>query len=206
MKVILINGSPRKDGNTFTALSAAAAELAKENIETEIIHIGAELLHGCIGCGYCREHKQNLCVFGTDLVNEVSLKMREADGFIIGSPVYYSGIAGTMKSFLDRVFFSSSAYFRLKPAAALCAVRRSGGSSTFHQLNNYLNLAGTVIAPGMYWNVVHGRTPGEAEKDEEGLQTVRATAKNMAWLLKVFADAKTPRPVPEKKISTNFIR
>ena len=206
MKVILINGSPRKEGNTATALNLIVNELKNHGVETETIHVGAEAIHGCIGCGYCRTSKDNMCVYGGDMLNEILPKIREADGLIIGSPVYYSGVAGTMKCFLDRLFYTSSVYFRFKPAAAVCAVRRSGGTFAFQQLNNYLNLGQMLIVPSTYWNVIHGRAEKEALHDGEGVQTLQTLAKNMAWLLKVVAQTNVEKPAPDKKVFTNFVR
>lgn len=156
MKVIAINGSPRKNGNTSQALKIMADELEQHSIEVEIIQIGQLNIHGCIGCGYCWTSEENHCVFKDDIVNEVAKQMREADGFILASPTYYAGIAGTMKAFLDRVFFTSSDYFKYKVATSISVVRRAGGVDVIHQLNNYLNLAQTVMPPSQYWTVAYG--------------------------------------------------
>lgn len=210
MKVIAINGSPKNDGNTATVLRVMAEELEKEGIETEIIQVGHALIHGCIGCGGCFKDPENKCVFKDDLVNEVTAKMREADGLILGSPTYFGGIAGAMKAFLDRAFYSSySGYFRNKVATAAAVVRRAGGVEVFNQLLNYLNLAETVTPPSQYWGVVYGAAPQEALKDEEGLQVVRRNAGAMAWLLKnaeAGKQAGVALPGTEKKSRTNFIR
>lgn len=208
MKVIAINGSPRKDGNTNQALKVMADELEQQDIEVEIIHIGHLNIHGCIGCGYCFTSEENHCVFKDDIVNEGAKKMREADGFILGSPTYYAGIAGTMKAFLDRVFFTSSNYFKYKVATSISVVRRAGGVDVVHQLNNYLNLAETVIPPSQYWTIAYGMEKGEVLEDEEGIQTLRKNAKSMAWLLKTIdaGKEKIPAPVEEDRVMTNFIR
>lgn len=208
MKIIAINGSPRKNGNTSQALKLMADELEKQNIEVEIIQIGQLNIHGCIGCGYCSTSEQNRCVFNEDIVNEAAAKMREADGFILASPTYYAGIAGTMKAFLDRVFYTSSDYFKFKVAASIAVVRRAGGVDVVHQLNNYLNLAETVIPPSQYWTAAYGRDKGEVLQDGEGIQTLRKHARAMAWLLKVIDSGKEkiPFPVEEDRIMTNFIR
>lgn len=208
MKVIALNGSPRKDGNTASALKLMAEELKKGGIETEIINIGHLAIHGCTACGYCAGSENNECVFKDDPVNEAAAKIREADGFIIASPTYYAGIAGTMKSFLDRLFYSSSGHFKYKVATAVTAVRRTGGIDTLHQLNNYLNLAQTVTPPSQYWTVVYGRSEGEMMQDLEGVQTIRKTAGAMAWLIKVINEGKKTVPMPgeEKRVFTNFIR
>ena len=208
MKVIAINGSPRKDGNTNQALKIMAHELEQQGIEVEIIHIGHLNIHGCIHCGYCWTSEGNHCVFKDDIVNETAKKMREADGFILGSPTYYAGIAGTMKAFLDRVFFTSSGYFKYKAATSISVVRRAGGVDVVHQLNNYLNLAQTVIPPSQYWTVAYGMDKGEIIQDEEGIQTIRKNARSMAWLLKIIDAGKEniPAPVEEDHVMTNFIR
>lgn len=208
MKVIALNGSPHKNGNTYQALRIMADELEKEGIETEIISIGGQNIHGCIACGYCATSENNQCVFKNDCVNEVVAKMKEADGFILGSPTYYAGIAGTMKAFLDRAFYSSSSYFRYKVATSVATVRRAGGVDVMHQLNNYLNLAETILPPSQYWTIGYGAAEGEVQQDGEGLQTLRKNARAMAWLLKVTEEGKKNIPVPqnEEHIFTNFIR
>ncbi|OJU11775.1 MAG: NADPH-dependent FMN reductase [Clostridiales bacterium 43-6] len=208
MKVIAINGSPRKEGNTGHALKIMAEELEKQGIEVEIIQVGQMEIHGCIACGYCAKSENNSCVFNDDIVNETAEKMREADGFILSSPTYYAGIAGTMKSFLDRVFYTSSRYFKYKVATSVTSVRRAGGVDTVHQLNNYLNLAETVIPPSQYWTVGYGREKGEILRDGEGIQTIRKNARSMAWLLKLMEAGKETVPFPEneQRIMTNFIR
>lgn len=208
MKVIAINGSPRKSGNTSQVLKIMADELEEQGIEVEIIQIGHINIHGCIGCGYCKTSNENHCVFKDDIVNEVAKKMREADGFILASPTYYAGIAGTMKSFLDRVFFTSSNYFKYKVATSISVVRRAGGVDVVHQLNNYLNLAQTVMPPSQYWTIAYGMAKGEAIEDKEGIQTIRKNARSMAWLLEIIdaGKEKIPVPVEEDHVMTNFIR
>lgn len=208
MKVIAINGSPRKNGNTSQALKIMADELEQQGIEVDIIQIGQLNIHGCIGCGYCLTSEENHCVFKEDIVNEIAKKMREADGFILASPTYYAGIAGTMKAFLDRVFYTSSGYFKYKVATSISVVRRAGGVDVVHQLNNYLNLAQTVMPPSQYWTVAYGLEKGEVHKDEEGIQTLRKNARAMAWLLKTIdaGKEKIPVPVEEDRVRTNFIR
>ncbi len=208
MKVIAINGSPRVGGNTTLALKVMTDELEREGIETETIQIGNLSLRGCIACGHCAKSEGNRCVFADDCVNEVAQKLREADGFILGCPTYYAGIPGTMKSFLDRVFYSSSRYFRLKVATSCAVVRRAGGVDVVHQLNNYLNLAQTVIPPSQYWTIAYGRDKGEAAGDGEGMQTLLKNARCMAWLLKLIEAGKDTVPLPEneQRVMTNFIR
>lgn len=208
MKVIAINGSPRANGNTAAALRVMTEELERQEIETKTIQVGHRELHGCIACGHCWSSDQNRCVFEDDLVNDTSEQMRQADGFILGSPTYYAGIAGTMKSFLDRVFFSSSGYFRFKVATSVAVVRRAGGVDVVHQLNNYLNLSQTVLPPSQYWTIAYGMDPDEALEDAEGIQTLQKNARSMAWLLKAVQIGKYKIPLPEgeERAVTNFIR
>jgi multimeric flavodoxin WrbA len=208
VKAIAVNGSPRADGNTASALRAMADVLLEEGIETELIHVGGLDIHGCVGCGYCRTSLFNLCVFKDDIVDEAALKLREADGIILGAPTYYAGIPGSMKCFLDRVFFSSSSYFRFKVGTAITAVRRAGGVDVVHQLMNYFNLSETVTPPTQYWTAVFGREKGEALQDAEGMQTVRKNARAMAWLIKVInaTQATIRPPEDDPHVFTHFIR
>jgi multimeric flavodoxin WrbA len=211
MKVIAINGSPNKEGNTFHALSMVGNELKAVGIEFEILHIGHKMIHGCIACGKCSVNKDEKCSIQSDELNDWIQQVKQADGIILGSPVHYSGIPGTMKSCLDRMFYVSGAngnLFRHKVAAALVAVRRTGGSATFDSLNHYLTYSEMIIATSRYWNVIHGRTPGEVMQDGEGAQIMSVLGKNMGWLLKMKeATAVTIKPPQkEKKVSTNFIR
>jgi multimeric flavodoxin WrbA len=209
MKVIALNGSPRKNGNTASVLEVMAAELQQNGIDVEIIQVGAEKIAGCKACAYCASSAGNKCVIADDCLNEVSQKCREADGLILASPTYYAGIAGTMKSFLDRLFYSSSSYFKYKVGTSVSVVRRAGGVDVIHQLNNYLNLAQMVIPPSQYWTIAYGCAPCEAEHDGEGMQTLRKNARAMAWLLKSLEAAKPSVPYPdesEKRLWTNFIR
>ncbi|HOY30293.1 MAG TPA: flavodoxin family protein [Bacteroidales bacterium] len=211
MKVIAINGSPKKEGNTFHALNMAGEELKAAGIEFEILHIGHKMIHGCLGCGRCAINRNEKCAVDTDGLNQWIPEIKEADGIILGSPVYYSGIAGTMKSFLDRLFFVSGAngnFFRYKVAAAVVAVRRTGGSAALDCLNHYLSYSEMILATSNYWNVIHGAAPGEAEQDVEGRQIMRVLGKNMAWLLKMkeAASETIEPPEKEKKAYFNFIR
>jgi multimeric flavodoxin WrbA len=211
MKVIAINGSPKKEGNTYHALKMVGDEILNAGIEFEILHIGNDLIHGCIACGKCAINKDEQCTIKTDKLNQWIQQLKIADGIIIGSPVYYSGIAGTMKSFLDRVFYvsgSNGGLFRQKVAAAVVAVRRSGGSSTFDSMNHYLMYSEMILATSNYWNVIHGRTPGEVLQDNEGRQIMRVLGKNVAWILKMkeTTAGKITAPEKEKKEITNFIR
>lgn len=211
MKVVAFNGSPNKEGNTWHAIRIVAAELEKEGIEAEIVHVGNKAVRGCTACGQCMKNKNEQCVLPGDEVNEWIQKMKQADGIILGSPVHYSAIAGTMKSFLDRAFYVTSfnnAMLRHKVGASVVAVRRSGGLPTFEQLNNYLCYSEMLIPTSNYWNVIHGTTPGEAMKDEEGVQIMRVLGRNMAWLMKLVESGKGKvlPPEREKKKFTNFIR
>ena len=208
MNVIAINGSPRANGNTAMALKAMTDELEQQGIQTETIQIGKLNIRGCIACGHCKTSEGNRCVFADDCVNEIAQKLREADGFILGCPTYYAGIPGTMKSFLDRVFYTSSRYFRLKVATSCAVVRRAGGVDVIHQLNNYLSLAQTVIPPSQYWTIAYGRDKGEVAGDGEGMQTLVKNARSMAWLLKLIDAGKGTVALPEDepKVVTSFIR
>ena len=211
MKVIAINGSPNKEGNTFHALTMVCNELKAGGIEFEILHIGHKMIHGCIGCGGCARNRDEKCTINTDDLNLWIPQIKEADGIILGSPVYYSGIAGTMKSFLDRLFFVSGVngnFFRHKVAAAIVAVRRTGGSATLDSLYHFLTYSEMIIATSNYWNVIHGAGAGEVDKDGEGKQIMRVLGKNMAWLLKMkeSASGTIEPPKKEKKEFTNFIR
>jgi len=207
VKVVAINGSPKTDGNTFQALSLVAAELSCAGIETEILQVGSQEVRGCIACGQCAKNRNERCVLPGDQLNQWVQKMKEADGIVLGSPVYYSGIAGTMKSFLDRAFYVSGAnggLFRHKVGAALVAVRRSGGLPTFQQLNNYLLYSEMLLPTSNYWNVIHGTRPGEVHQDSEGTQIMRVLGKNMAWLLKLVEHGRGAVPEPEQEPKTYF--
>ncbi|MGL4606724.1 MAG: flavodoxin family protein [Eubacteriaceae bacterium] len=211
MKVLGINGSPHGEGNTFTALTIAGEIFAQEGIEYEIFNVGMKAVQGCTGCGACSKKKNEECIFSKDVVNEGIQKMKEAQGIILGSPVHFSGISGNMKSFLDRAFYvagSNGGLFRHKVGASIAAVRRSGGVTTFDQLNHYLNYSEMVIATGNYWNVIHGRMPGEAEQDSEGAQAIEVTAQNMVWLMRLIEKGRemVPEPKQAKKIYMHFIR
>lgn len=209
MKVILVNGSPHKEGCTFTALNYIAETLENEGINTEIFWIGNKALSGCLGCGYCHEHKN--CCFN-DTVNQFTEKAKEADGFIFGSPVHFASMSGAMTSFMDRAFFSDGAgnnhLFR-KPAAVISSLRRTGGSATNDQLQKWLAYNQMPIISSRYWNVIHGSSPQEVMQDTEGLQIMRVLAKNMAWVLKCIEAGKQAGiepPTIEDKTFMNFIR
>ena len=211
MKVVAFNGSPKKAGNTYNAIRTVAAELEKEGIEVEIVHVGNKVIRGCIACGGCSRNQNERCVLEKDEVNEWIQKMKEADGIILGSPVYYSAIAGTMKSFLDRAFYVASVnrgMFRHKIGASVVAVRRSGGIPVFDQLNNFINYSEMIMPTSNYWNVAYATNPGEVTQDEEGMQIMRVLGKNMSWLMKVVEAGKSQVEESEKedKVFTNFIR
>jgi multimeric flavodoxin WrbA len=211
MKVVAINGSPHKEGNTYHALMQVGKQLQSEGIDFEVIHIGHKTIHGCIACGQCAKNRNEKCSMDNDPVNEAIQKMKKADGIIIASPVYYAGIAGTMKSFLDRAFYVAGVnggLFRHKVGAAVVAVRRTGGSSTFDQLNHYLTYSEMMLAISNYWNVIHGRTSGEALQDAEGVQIMEVLGKNMAWQLRMRKAAIEAGDIPEPtlKVMTSFIR
>lgn len=204
MKVLLINGSPRGKGNTYIALSEVASALEGCGIETEIISIGAKAVQGCIACNKCMELGR--CAFQDKLYNTVREKIQDADGLVVGSPTYYAGPNGSLCALLDRVFYSSSQYLKYKPAAAIAVCRRGGASATFDRLNKYFTITNMPVVPSQYWNSVHGRLPGEAVQDGEGLQTMRTLGRNMAWLLKNLKSGTEAAPEPEARIITNFIR
>jgi len=212
MKVIGFNGSPNKKGNTARSLNMVFDELENAGIETEMIHVGKEKIQGCIACHSCVK-KQNEACSGVkdDPVNEWIQKIKAADGILLGSPVHFSGVSGTMKSFLDRAFFVSSVnggLFRHKVGAAVAAVRRSGGVPTVDTLNHYINYSEMIMPSSNYWNVAHGLAPGEMEKDGEGKQIMAVLGKNMAWIMKIIEHGKEqfPAPEPVAKTMTNFIR
>ena len=211
MKVIAFNGSPKAEGNTFHAIKIVAEELEKEGITTEIIHVGNKSIRGCLACNKCAKNQDEKCIQSRDEVNDWIAKMKEADGIILGSPVHYSAVGGTMKSFLDRAFYVTGVnggMLRHKVGASVAAVRRSGGLPTFNELNNFLHYSEMIIPASNYWNVIHGGRPGEVLEDEEGVQIMRILGKNMAWLMKLLEHGKgsIPPPEVERKRYTNFVR
>ena len=205
MKVLLINGSPRKDSNTELALKEMVAVFEKEGIEIEIMNIGSKDIRGCIACGKCRQLGK--CVFD-DIVVEAGKKLAEADGLVVGSPVYYASANGTVVSFMDRLFYSNSSDLRMKVGAAIAVARRGGQTTTFDQLNKYFTISGMPVASGQYWNGLHGAAPGEGAEDCEGMQQMRTLAANMAFLMKSIALGKDKFGLPEKEAPQrmNFIR
>ena len=205
MKTLLINGSPHAKGCTFTALNIVAEELRKNGIDTEIVHIGNKDIRGCIACGKCAELGR--CVFN-DMVNEVAPKFEQADGLVVGSPVYYAGPNGTLTNLLDRLFFSTPFDKRMKVGAAVVSARRGGTTAAFDRLNKYFTISEMSIASSRYWNMVHGHTPEDVMKDEEGVQIMRILGRNMAFLMRAIAAERERNGLPEKEVTryTNFIR
>jgi multimeric flavodoxin WrbA len=205
MKVLILNGSPRTEGNTAIALNEVARTLNGEGIETITLNIGKESIRGCLACNWCREHGK--CVID-DKTNEVAQLFEQADGLVIGSPVYYASANGTLISLLDRIFHGTKFDKTMKVGASVAVARRGGCSSTFDQLNKYFTISGMPVASSQYWNQVHGLAPGDALKDEEGLQTMRTLARNMAFLIKSIALGKEKYGLPPKEdpVSTHFIR
>ena len=202
MKVVLINGSPHRKGNTFIALSEVAGALEKEGVQTEIIQLGIKAVQGCIACNKCAELGH--CVFQDTLYNQVREALQEADGIVVGSPVYYAGPNGALCALLDRVFYSCSELLAYKAGASVAVCRRGGASATFDRLNKYFTILNMPVVSSQYWNSVHGMRPGEATEDAEGLQTMRMLGRKMAWLLKGVK--REERPEPELRVMTNFIR
>ena len=205
MKTLLINGSPHANGCTFTALNIVAEELQKNGIETEIVHIGNKDIRGCIACGKCAELGR--CVFN-DMVNEVAPKFEQADGLVVGSPVYYAGPNGTLTNLLDRLFFSTPFDKRMKVGAAVVSARRGGTTAAFDRLNKYFTISEMPIVSSRYWNRVHGHTSEDVMKDEEGVQIMRILGRNMAFLMRAIAAERERNGLPEKEVTryTNFIR
>lgn len=206
MRVLLLNGSPKEHGCTYTALHEVEKTLQQHEIETELFHIGKKAIPGCIDCSRCFETGK--CIF-EDHVNVLVSQLDQIDGLIVGSPVYYAGASGQLTAFLDRLFYTGSKKMTGKPGAAVVSCRRGGASAAFDQLNKYFTISQMPIVSSNYWNQVHGITPEDVMKDEEGLQTMRVLGENMAWLLKCIEagrKAGVPSPAQEPKIMTNFIR
>ena len=204
MKVLLINGSPNKKGCTNRALEEVSKALNSNNIDSEIIHIGKKAVQGCIACGKCKESGR--CTFNDDLYNNLFEKIKEIDGIIVGSPVYYAGPNGSLCAILDRLFYSGSRFLASKPAAAVVSCRRGGASSSFDRLNKYFTINQMPVISSQYWNSVHGNTPEEVEKDLEGLQIMRTLGNNMSWMLKTMNDSNHIVMREKERVSTNFIR
>lgn len=204
MKVLLVNGSPHKEGNTFIALSEVAETLRMLGDEAEIVWIGNRPVRGCIACGSCA--KTGKCAFDDDVMPEILAKAVEADGIVVGSPVYYAGPNGALCAVLDRMFYSGGRFLQRKPAAAVVVCRRGGASAAFDRLNKYFTMSNMPVVPSQYWNSVHGHKPGEAAQDAEGLQTMRTLARNMHWMLHGLETDREDSVNPEPRERTNFIR
>ncbi len=206
MKVLMLNGSPHKNGNTSVALREMEKIFAEEGIETEVVQVGGKDIRGCIACGACS--KKGSCVFD-DEVNLIAPKFEASSGLVVASPVYYASANATLIALLDRLFYSTQFDKTMKVGASVAVARRGGTSATFDELNKYFTISGMPVASSQYWNSVHGRLPGEAEQDEEGLQTMRTLARNMTFLMKSIALGKEAFGLPDKETerkSTNFIR
>ncbi|MCD8305925.1 MAG: flavodoxin family protein [Prevotella sp.] len=203
-KVLLFNCSPHKSGNTFSALEEVAAELHKEGIETETLHIGTKAVRGCIACRSCKREGANGCVFDDDVTNDFARRAVLADGFIVGSPVYYGLPAGQCIALVQRMLFSAGDAFRFKPVANVAVCRRGGATAAFEAMNMPWTMMNCPIVSSTYWNIVYGRTEGEARLDAEGMQVMRMLARNMARLLRGLAGE--PEPILEPQQYTNFIR
>ena len=207
MKVLLINGSPRQNGNTATALAEVAKQLTLEGIESEMVWIGNKPIRGCIACGQCKAKGLGRCVFDDDICNHISAKFEESNALIVGSPVYYGQPNGTLLSIIQRAFYSNGAHISGKPAASIAVCRRGGATAVFESLNMPFQMMNMPIVTSQYWNIVYGRAEGDAAMDTEGLQTMRTLARNMAWLLKSTNGEKAPgRPAEEAWEAMHFIR
>ena len=205
MKVLMINGSPRPNGNTAVALREMETIFKAEGIETETVQVGNKAIRGCIACGKCAE--KGKCVFD-DAVNEIAPKFEACDGLVVGSPVYYASANATLVAFLTRLFFSTPFDKTMKVGAAVAVARRGGLSATFDELNKFFTISGMPVASSQYWNSVHGREPGQAAQDAEGLQTMRTLARNMTFLMRSIELGKERYGLPEREVPqrTHFIR
>ena len=209
MKAIIINGSPRKNGNTLFALKTVDGVLQKHGIETEFVEIGNDAIHGCSGCGACKRLKNRRCVFDDDILNRHMDALIAADAMVIGSPVYHAGINGALKCFLDRAFFVASGggqLFRHKVGAGVVAVRRGGEATAWDQLNKYFTISEMFVPSSVYWNMVFGMAPGEARQDVEGVMTMEVLGENIAWLMQAVAERGDSLPALREKTRMNFIR
>lgn len=207
MKILLINGSPHKQGNTFLALSEAAKTLAANEIETEIVQIGVKPVRGCIACGQRKQNELGRCVFDDDICNRISEKLDDADALIVGSPVYYGQPNGAVLSLIQRMFFSAGEKVQNKPAAAVCVCRRGGATAAFQAMNMPFQMMNMPVVTSQYWNIVYGREEGQAALDTEGMQTMRTMANNMAWLLKkIHTERELNYPEREPWEPMHFIR
>ena len=207
MKVLIINGSPRANGNTDIALREMEKVFAEEGVETKRLNIGTQMIHGCVACNAC--HRTGKCGFD-DVVNRAADILRDCDGLVVGSPVHYAAAGGSITSFLDRMFYAGGSQMRAKVGAAVCSARRAGTTATLDQLSKYFTICGMPIAPSQYWPMVHGSTPEDVRQDEEGMQIMRMLGRNMAYMIRAFALAREngllPPDMEKPKMRTNFIR
>ncbi len=203
MKVLLVNGSPRKEGNTYVALNEFAQQLAENGIQSELVWIGTKPVRGCIACNSCHD---NRCVFNDDITNSIIAQMEECDGLVIGSPVYYGQPAGPVCCLQQRMMYAGSSVMANKPAAGLCVCRRGGATAAFQSLNMPFQMTNMPVVTSQYWNILYGCAEGETALDVEGLQTVRTLANNMSWLIKKIATGEGEPPVLEPRTPMNFIR
>lgn len=209
MKVLLINGSPNEERCTYTALAQAARTLETEGVDTEIAWIGRDPLRGCIGCGGCSKLGRARCIFDDDVVNRLLDAAEEADGYIVGTPVFYAGANGALLAVLDRMFYAGGSVMQFKPAAGIASARRAGTTPAIDQINKYFQINKMPVVSSTYWPMVHGQSAEDVLKDEEGLQTMRMLGKNMAWMLRCIERDRAAgggHPEMERKIATNFIR
>ncbi len=204
MKVLLINGSPRKDGNTFVALSEIANTLEKEHIATEFFQLGSQPVRPCIACQQCVD--KNRCIFNDDIVNRLIEKAEIADGFVFGTPTYYGQPVGTLQSAIQRALFAATPLFAYKPVASIVICRRGGATAAFQTMNMPFEMCNMPIVTSQYWNIAYGQTKGQAALDAEGMQTMRTMARNMAWILRHLAQKPHPDNQQESRVWTNFIR
>jgi multimeric flavodoxin WrbA len=205
MKVLLINGSPKEHGNTFRSLSEVAATLHEEGIDTEIISIGKQAVQGCIACGWCG--RTGKCTYNDELYAKICRVVKDGiDGLVVGSPVYYGGPNGSLCALLDRVFYSLNRDLQYRVGASVVVCRRGGATAAFDRLNKYFTMNNMPLASSQYWNMAYGQTPGQVEKDDEGMQTMRTLGCNMAWMIKRLNTAQEGTPKPEPHVWTNFIR
>ncbi len=208
MKVLLINGSPNKEGNTYTALAEVGKEIEKQGVEAEIVQIGTEPIRGCVGCGGCMRKEAKGCVY-EDVVSVAAEKMASSDGLIIGTPVHYAAAGGAITSFADRFFYSARGAYAYKPAAAVAVARRGGAVPAFDQLNKYFGISNMPIVPSSYWNIAFGQRAGQAGEDLEGMHTMRVLGRNMVWMLRcIEAGVQNGVGLPEKeaKVFYSYIR
>ena len=204
-KVLMINGSPRENGNTKLALKEVAKTLNEEEIETVIVDIGKKAMQGCIACGWCG--RMGKCTYSDMVYDKILEEFRDGiDGFIVGSPVYYGGPNGSVCALMDRICYSLNRFMQFKPAASVVVCRRGGASAAFDRLNKYFSILNMPIVSSQYWNMVYGQTPGQAQLDEEGMQTMRTLGRNMAWMIKKLNVPQDGHPALESPARTNFIR